>query len=152
MMTSHPLALLRRGLHSSLLRYLLVGGSGELLYLGLFALAVHSGLSNLVAISLAGAICLVFNAVMHARVSFRVRFSRSLLVQYTAIQSLGLLVSLLTAAMLERMPKPFSSSMVVGLVSYAVWSALSFGLTRAAYRRSTAAAGLASRHTNQRPS
>jgi putative flippase GtrA len=149
-MTSGPWALLRRGLNSSLLRFLLVGGSGELLYLGLFALAVRSGLSNMVAISLAGGICLVFNAVMHARVSFRVRFSRSLLVRYLAIQALGLLVSLLTAAMLERLPKPFSSSLVVGLASYGAWSALSFGLTRAAYRRS-GAAGLASRHTNQRP-
>ena len=150
-MTSRPWALLRRGLDSSLLRYLLVGGSGELLYLGLFALAVRSGLSNMVAISLAGGICLVFNAVMHARVSFRVRFSRSLLVRYIAIQSLGLLVSLLTAAMLERLPRPFSSSLVVGLASYGAWSALSFGLTRAAYRRSGAAAGLGSRQTSQRP-
>ena len=41
-MSSRPWALLRRGLDSSLLRYLLVGGSGELLYLGLFALAVRS--------------------------------------------------------------------------------------------------------------
>jgi hypothetical protein len=88
---------------------------------------------------------------MHARVSFRVRFSRSLLVRYLAIQSLGLLVSLLTAAMLERLPRPFSSSLVVGLASYGSWSALSFGLTRAAYRRSGAGAGLGSRHTNQRP-
>ena len=150
-MTSRPWALVRRGLDSSLLRYLLVGGSGELLYLGLFALAVRAGLSNMVAISLAGGICLVFNAVMHARVSFRVRFSRSLFVRYTAIQALGFLVSLLTAAMLERLPNPFSSSLVVGLVSYAAWLGLSFGLTRAAYRRSGAGAGLGSRHTNQRP-
>jgi putative flippase GtrA len=150
-MTSGPWALLRRGLDSSLLRYLLVGGSGELLYLGLFAMVVRSGLSNMVAISLAGGICLVFNAVLHARVSFRVRFSRSLLVRYLAIQALGLLVSLLTAAMLERLPRPFSSSLVVGLASYGSWSALSFGLTRAAYRRSGAGAGLGSRHTNQRP-
>jgi putative flippase GtrA len=149
-MTNRPLALLRRGLDSSLLRFLLVGGSGELIYLGLFALAVRSGLSNMVAISLAGGFCLIFNAVMHARVSFRVHFSRSLLVRYTAIQALGLLVSLLCAAMLERLPKPFSSTIVVGLVSYAAWSALSFALTRAAYRRS-GAAGLASRHTNQSP-
>jgi putative flippase GtrA len=150
-MISRPWALVRRGLDSSLLRYLLVGGSGELLYLGLFALAVRAGLSNMVAISLAGGICLVFNAVMHARVSFRVRFSRSLLVRYIAIQSLGMLVSLLTAAMLERLPRPFSSSLVVGLASYGSWSALSFGLTRAAYRRSGAATGLGSIHTNQRP-
>jgi putative flippase GtrA len=150
-MTSGPWALLRRGLDSSLLRYLLVGGRGELLYLGLFAMVVRSGLSNMVAISLAGGICLVFNAVLHARVSFRVRFSRSLLVRYLAIQALGLLVSLLTAAMLERLPRPFSSSLVVGLASYGSWSALSFGLTRAAYRRSGAGAGLGSRHTNQRP-
>jgi len=108
---------LRRGLDSSLLRFLLVGGSGELLYLGLFALAVRAGLFNMVAISLAGGICLVFNAVMHASVSFQERFSRSLLVRYLAIQSLGMLVSLLTAAMLERLPKPFSSSLVVGLAS-----------------------------------
>jgi putative flippase GtrA len=150
-MTSRPWALLRRGLDSSLLRYLLVGGSGELLYLGLFALAVRAGLSNMVAISLAGGICLVFNAVMHARVSFRVRFNRYLLVRYLAIQLLGMLVSLLTAALLERLPRPFSSSLVVGLASYGAWSALSFGLTRAAYRRSGAGARLGSRHTNQRP-
>ena len=150
-MTSRPWALVRRGLDSSLLRFLLVGGSGELLYLGLFALAVRAGLSNMVAISLAGGICLVFNAVMHARVSFRVRFSRSLLVRYIAIQSLGMLVSLLTAAMLERLPRPFSSSLVVGLASYGAWSALSFGLTRAAYRRYRGAARLGSKHTHHPP-
>jgi putative flippase GtrA len=151
MMTSHPLALLRRGLNSSLLRYLLVGGSGELLYLGLFALGVAAGMTNQLAISLAGGICLVFNAVLHARVSFRVRFSVSLFLRYTAIQALGFLVSLQSAAMLERMPKPFSSPIVVGPVSYAVWAGLSFWLTRAIYRRSSGATGLASRHTNQPP-
>jgi putative flippase GtrA len=151
-MTNRPWALLRRGLNSSLLRFLLVSGSGELLYLGLFfALGMGAGLSNMVAITLAGGICLVFNAVMHARISFRVRFSRSLFFRYTAIQALGLLISLLTASMLERLPNPLSSPMVVGPVSYAVWACLSFALTKATYRRSGAATGLASRHTNQRP-
>jgi putative flippase GtrA len=102
-MSGRSWALLRRGLNSSLLRFLLVGGSGELLYLALFALGVRAGLSTLVAITLAGAICLIFNAVMHAHISFRVRFSRSLLARYGAIQLLGWLLSILAASMLGRL-------------------------------------------------
>ncbi|MCX5950438.1 MAG: hypothetical protein NT158_04530 [Cyanobacteria bacterium] len=100
------------------------------------------------AISLAGGICLVINAVLHARISFRVRFSRSLLAGYGAIQLLCLAVSLGAGALLERLG---ASATVVGLVTMVLWAGLSFVLTKASYRRSGAAAGLASRHTNQRP-
>jgi putative flippase GtrA len=147
-MTNRPWALLRRGLNSSLLRFLLVGGSGELLYLALFALAVRSGLSSLVAISLAGGICLVINALLHARISFRVRFSRSLLASYGAIQLLCLAVSLGAGALLERLG---ATATVVGVVTMVLWAGLSFVLTKTTYRRSGGATGLASRHTNQRP-
>ena len=148
-MSRHPLTLLRRGLSSSLVRFLLVGGSGELLYLLLFAVGVRAGLSNLVAITVAGGICLVLNAVMHARISFRVSFSRSLLASYGAIQLLCLGVSLGAGALLERLG---ANATVVGLVTMVLWAGLSFVLTKASYRRSTgAAAALASKQTNQLP-
>ena len=147
-MTHFPLSLLRKGLNSSLLRFLLVGGSGELLYLALFALAVRAGLSNMVAIILAGGICLIINAVLHARISFRVRFSRALLANYAAIQLFCLTVTLGAAALLERMG---AKSMVVGFGTMVLWAVMSFVLTKASYRRSGGATGLASRHTNQRP-
>ncbi len=142
---------LRRKLHaareSSLVRFLLVGGFGELLYLALYALVWQASGQATSAIAVAGGICLVLNAVLHARISFRVRFRAALLVQYVLIQLLGLLLSLLAGWALQRLGTP---PWAVALLTLVLWSGLSFLLSRHSFRAQPpeTAAGLASRHTS----
>ncbi len=124
---------LQRPLDLSAVRYLLVGGIGELAYLILFWLVTRAGGSAVQAIAVAGAICLVMNAVLHARISFRVRFRLPLLISYVAVQLLCLPLSLLAGWGLERLAVP---ALWIALVSMALWSATSFLLTRRTYRRS----------------
>lgn len=138
-------------LNHSLVRFVLVGGVGELLYLGLFALAVRTGAAPLLAILIAGGICLLLNAVLHARISFRVAFRWRLLLDYLLIQALCLLLTLGLGWLLERRATP---AMGVAIASLLLWSGLSFGLTRWRYRRPSPppeSAGLASRQTSHSP-
>lgn len=140
-----PLPLLRRGLDSTLVRFVLVGGFGELLYLALFALALRAGMSSLGAIVLAGGICLVVNALLHARISFRVRFQRALLIDYLLIQGFCLLLALGLGWLLEQLSTPAAG---VAIATLLLWAGTSFLLTRWRYRRP---AGLDSRQTSHWP-
>ena len=145
-----------QGLHrrltgSSLFRFVLVGGLGEGLYLLLYALAIRAGSSSLLAISLAGATCLLMNAFLHARISFRLQFRWRMLGEYALIQAFCLMLALLLGWLLEMQSV---SATGVGLVSLLLWSSLSFVLTRFRYRRAgdaACSAGLTSRQTSQRP-
>lgn len=123
---------LRRLTGSSLFRFLLVGGFGELLYLGLYALFWQLGGQNApLAIGWSGAICVVVNAVMHARVSFRVALSGALLLVYSAIQLLCLGLSMALGYLLQGLglPGPW-----IGLLSGFAWTATSFLLTRRSFQ------------------
>lgn len=139
----------RRVLRHAPVRFLLVGGCGELVYLALFALVSSSGGSAVSAIAVAGTLSMLLNAVLHARISFRVRFRLRLLLAYGGIQLLCLAVSLVVGRGLERAgagPTP------VALITLLLWAALSFLLTRWNYRRPQGeAAGLGSRQTSQPP-
>jgi putative flippase GtrA len=135
----------------SLVRFFVVGALGEALYLLLFALASRVGVGSLQAILIAGGICLALNAVLHARISFRVRFRWPLLIDYLLIQLFCLLLALALGWMLDRLRFP---TMGVGVASGVLWSGASFLLTRWRFQRpprDAAAAGLSSRHTSQRP-
>ena len=115
----HP----RRWLEHSLVRFVLVGGCGELLYFILFMAATRAGLDSRAAVLMAGALCLGINAVLHARISFRVRFRW---------QGVGLLLALALAWMLERQQL---SAAVIGLATLLVWACCSFLLTRWRFQR-----------------
>jgi len=124
------IARLRR---STLVRFLLVGGFGELLYLGLYVLFLQlSGQRAATAIAIAGAITLVVNALLHARVSFRVAFRFSLLLRYTAIQLICLGFSVALGALLQRLGSP---ALLIGPLSGLLWTYTSFVLTRRSFRR-----------------
>ena len=114
------------------LRYLLVSALGELTYLALFAIASRAGLSNLVAITLAGAICIIQNGFLHARISFRVRFGGNLLRDYLAVQLLCMAAALGAGALLEKLG---SKSAVIAVATYVLWAGASFLLTRWRYRQ-----------------
>ncbi|WP_411871676.1 GtrA family protein [Vulcanococcus limneticus] len=122
---------LRRLAGGSLPRFLLVGALGELLYLALYALGWRLTGQATLAIALAGGVCLLVNAVLHARVSFRVPFRRGLMVRYAAIQGFCLALSLGLGALLQA---GGAGPVAVGLISLVVWSGCSFLLTRAAFR------------------
>jgi len=130
---------LRRLTGSSLFRFMLVGGFGELLYLGLYALFWQLGGHNApLAIGLSGGICVVVNAVMHARVSFRVAMSGALLLAYGAIQLLCLGLSMALGHLLQGLglPGPW-----IGVLSGIAWSATSFLLTRRSFQPAASSEG-----------
>ena len=117
---------------SSLVRFALVGGFGELLYLGLYALIWQLGGHQApLAIGLAGAICLVVNSLLHARVSFRVAFSGALLLSYAAIQLLCLALSVALGAQLQRFGLP---GLWIAILSGLAWTVTSFLLTRRSFQ------------------
>ncbi len=122
---------LRRPLQHQLVRFLLVGGCGELLYLALFALVSQAGGSATAAVAVAGAICLVLNAVLHARYSFRVPFRLALLGRYAAIQLICLGLSLAAAGGLQHLA---IDRFAIALITLVQWAATSFLLTRLSYR------------------
>jgi len=113
---------------SSLVRFLLVGGFGELLYLGLYGLMLQLTAQRAApAIAIAGSVSLLVNAVLHARVSFRVAFRVALLLRYALIQVLCLGISVALGAQLQRLG---FSVLVVGVLSGAAWTVTSFVLSR----------------------
>jgi len=112
-------------------RFLLVGGCGELLYLALFALVSLAGGSAIATVAIAGAICLVLNAVLHARYSFRVPFRLALLGRYALIQLGCLGLSLAAAGALQRLAFDRAA---IALITMVLWAATSFLLTRLSYR------------------
>ena len=61
------------------------------------------------AITLAGGLCLLINAVLHARISFRVRFHWRLLRDYLLVQALCLLLQLSVALLAILVPFCLSS-------------------------------------------
>ena len=116
----------------SALRFLLVSALGEITYLALFAVASRAGFSNLVAITLAGAICIIQNGFLHARISFRVRFGGTLLRDYLAVQLLCMAAALGAGALMEKLG---SKSAVIAVATYVLWAGASFLLTRWRYRQ-----------------
>lgn len=117
---------------STLVRFVLVGGFGELLYLGLYALALQlTGQRAAPAIAIAGTLSLLVNAVLHARLSFQVAFRLGLLLRYALIQLFCLGLSVALGALLQRLGIP---ALAVGILSGAVWSVTSFVLTRRSFR------------------
>jgi putative flippase GtrA len=114
------------------LRFLLVGALGELTYLALFAIASRAGLSSMGAITLAGAICIILNGFLHARISFRVRFRWALLRDYLAVQLLCLAVALGAGALMERLG---SEPSIIAVATYVLWAGISFSLTRWRFRQ-----------------
>lgn len=117
--------------HSTLLRFLLVGGFGELLYLGFYALVWQlSGQRAPIAIALAGGLSLLVNAVLHARLSFRVAFRGPLLLRYALIQLVCLALSVALGALLQRLGL---AGLLIGVCSGLAWTITSFVLTRRAF-------------------
>jgi putative flippase GtrA len=124
-------ALLARLRQSTLLRFLMVGGFGELLYFGLYTLFWHlSGQRAPLAIAIAGSLSLVANTLLHARLSFRVSFRGVLLLRYGVIQLVCLALSVALGSLLQRLGV---QGLLIGVLSGLAWTVTSFLLSRRAF-------------------
>lgn len=123
---------LARLFDSTLLRFLLVGGFGELLYLALYALFWHlSARQAPLAIAAAGTLSLLANSVLHARLSFRVAYRPALLLRYGAVQLVCLALSVALGALLQHLGV---QGLLIGMLSGLAWTLTSFLLSRRAFR------------------
>ena len=108
-------------------RFVAVGALGEMLYLMMFFAASKQGFAPGQAVAMAGGLCMLINAELHARFSFRSRNSLGKTLRYAGIQTVCLVVSALLAQLLGVLG---SGSWLIGLATAASWALLSFLLTR----------------------
>jgi putative flippase GtrA len=108
-------------------RFVVVGALGEISYLILFISASHQGMSPGQAVAIAGMICILINAELHARFSFRSRNSLGKMLGYAGIQLICLLLSALLAQLLGTLG---NDKWLIGLTTSISWTSASFVMTR----------------------
>ncbi|KEF40733.1 MAG: hypothetical protein ER33_15445 [Cyanobium sp. CACIAM 14] len=118
-------------LRLTVVRFGIVALAGEALYFLLYGAILTLTGSTSATLALAGGICIVVNAYSHSRVTFRVPFGRRLLLGYLQIQVLGFVLAFLFGLALERAG---TGKWLIALLTYTLWSLLSFVLTRLLYR------------------
>ena len=115
-----------------LCRFLAIGALGELLYFMIFLTASRQGFGPALSVAVAGGLCVLMNAELHARFSFHSRNSLGKTLHYACIQGLCLVLSVLLAKLLSGLG---SASWMIGLATAACWALLSFLLTRRLHRQ-----------------
>jgi putative flippase GtrA len=108
-------------------RFVVVGALGEITYLILFLSASQQGTSPGQAVAIAGSICILINAELHARFSFRSRNSLGKMLGYAGIQLICLLLSALLAQLLGALG---NDNWLIGLTTSISWTLVSFVMTR----------------------
>lgn len=114
----------------TVVRFGFVALLGEALYFVLYGLLLSLTSSTSTTLAIAGGICLLVNAYVHSRITFRVRFSWKLLMGYLLIQLIGFIVALVVGFALEQAG---SGKWSIAFLTYAIWAAISFLLTRIVY-------------------
>lgn len=129
----HPLSQRKSGqlLRFTVVRFGLVALFGEALYFILYGILLSLTDSTSMTLAIAGGICILVNAYIHSRVTFRVKFSWKLLLGYLQIQLVGFVVAFFIGLALERMG---TNKWLIALITYIFWAGLSFLLTRILYR------------------
>jgi putative flippase GtrA len=123
----------------TVVRFGFVALLGEAFYFLLYGLVLTLTNSTSATLAIAGGICLLLNAYIHSRVTFRVRFSRKLLIGYLLIQLIGFILSFIVGLALE---KSGTDKWVIAFVTYAIWAAISFLLTKIVYGSGESISGL----------
>jgi putative flippase GtrA len=118
-------------LRFTVVRFGIVGLLGEGLYFLLYGLFLTLTGSTSSSLALAGGLCILVNAYSHSRITFRVRFSKRLLLGYLQIQLFGFGLGFLSGLALEQAG---TGKWWIALITYALWSTASFILTRVLYR------------------
>ena len=118
-------------LRFTVVRFGLVALLGEGLYFLLYGLFLSLTGSTASTLALAGGLCMLVNAYSHSRLTFRVRFSKRLLLGYMQIQLFGFALAFLGGLTLEQAG---TGKWWIALITYGLWSTASFILTRVLYR------------------
>lgn len=117
-------------LRFTVVRFGIVALLGEGLYFLLYGLFLTLTGSTSSTLALAGGICILVNAYSHSRITFRVRFSKRLLLGYLQIQFFGFVLAFLSGLALEQAG---TGKWLIALITYALWSTASFILTKVLY-------------------
>ena len=115
----------------TVVRFGLVALFGEALYFLLYGLLLSVTNSTSMTLAIAGGICILVNAYIHSRVTFRVQFSWKLLLGYLQIQLVGFVLAFFIGLALERAG---TDKWFIALITYIIWAGLSFILTKIVYR------------------
>ncbi|WP_254944155.1 hypothetical protein [Cyanobium sp. AMD-g] len=118
-------------LRFTVVRFGIVALLGEGLYFLLYGLFLTLTGSTSATLALAGGLCILVNAYSHSRLTFRVRFSKRLLLGYMQIQLFGFGLAFFSGLALEQAG---TGKWWIALITYALWSTASFILTRVLYR------------------
>ncbi len=118
-------------LRFTVVRFGIVSLLGEGLYFLLYGLFLTLTGSTSSTLALAGGLCILVNAYSHSRITFRVRFSKRLLMGYLLIQLFGFGLAFLSGLALEQAG---TGKWWIALITYVLWSTASFILTRVLYR------------------
>jgi putative flippase GtrA len=118
-------------LRFTVVRFGIVALLGEGLYFLLYGLFLTITGSTSSTLAIAGGICILVNAYSHSRLTFRVPFSKRLLLGYMQIQLFGFGLAFFSGLALEQAG---TGKWWIALVTYALWSTASFILTRVLYR------------------
>jgi hypothetical protein len=114
----------------TVVRFGFVALLGEAFYFVLYGVLLKLTSSTSTTLAIAGGICLLVNAYIHSRITFRVKFSWKLLIGYLLIQLFGFVIAFLAGLALEEAG---SGKWSIALITYAIWAGISFLLTRLVY-------------------
>jgi hypothetical protein len=115
----------------TVVRFGIVALLGQGVYFILYGLLFVLTGSTAVTLAIAGGICILGSAYIHARVTFRVQFSWRLLVGYLHIQLLGFAISFISGLALDHAG---ASQWLIAMITSALWAVISFALTWVLYR------------------
>jgi putative flippase GtrA len=115
----------------TIVRFGVVGLFSEALFFIIYGIVLSLSRSNTsLALGIAGGICILVNSYAHSRVTFRVRFGYRLLIGYFLIQLVGYATAFALGIALEKVN---ADSWIIAIVTYSVWTVLSFLLTRSLF-------------------
>ncbi|WP_414153588.1 GtrA family protein [Prochlorococcus sp. MIT 1341] len=111
----------------SFFRFILVGLGGEVVYLFLYTLILLQGQPAKNAVFLAGLLGVLLNSFTHSKITFKVKYSRKIIVLYSLVQIICLISVTLLASILQYLAfHPF----IIGIITMILWAVLSFFLIR----------------------
>jgi len=118
-------------LRYTIVRFGVVGLLSEALFFIIYGIVLSLSRNNTsLALGIAGGICILVNSYAHSRVTFRVRFRYRLLIGYFLIQLVGYATAFALGIALE---KKNMDSWLIAIITYTVWTVLSFLLTRSLF-------------------
>jgi hypothetical protein len=115
----------------TVVRFGIVALFGEGFYFILYGLLLFLTNNTAATLVITGGICILVNAYMHSRITFRVQFSGRLLLGYLQIQFIGFGVSFISGLVLDNAGV---GKWLIALITYALWTVISFTLTMILYR------------------